>query len=224
MYRRITTQGKKCIIIAAGELGIEKPPICQEDLCIAADGGYSYCNKLQIIPDYWIGDFDSLTEEEQQAACEMEKNQPEKIKRLPVVKDDTDMLAAIKLGLEKGYRRFYLYGGLGGARFEHSVANIQCLQYLKEHDAEGYLLGDRQMLMLVKEETITIPAGEELYVSVFSLSETATGVNLKHLKYELENAVLTNSFPIGISNETVGKDAVISVEKGSLLVVLTKKK
>ena len=224
MDRRITKQEKKCIIIAAGEFDMKELPLEKGDLCIAADGGYSYCEKLQIVPNYWIGDFDSLTEEEQQLVCEMEKNQPDKMIRLPVIKNDTDMLAAIKLGLEKGYRLFYLYGGLGGERFEHSFANIQCLQYLKEHDAEGYLLGDSQMLMLVREESVTVPTGEELYVSVFSMSETAEGVNLKQLKYELTDAVLTSGFPIGISNETVGKDAIISVEKGTLLVVLTKKK
>jgi len=37
--------------------------------------------------------------------------------------------------------------------------------------------------------------------------------------YHVEDAVLTNSFPIGVSNEFIGKTAVISVKAGTLLAI-----
>lgn len=224
MDRLIKKQGKKCIIIGAGDFDVEKISLNTEDLCIAADGGFRYCQEMQVTPDYLLGDFDSLTEEQKRVVDELEEKQSVCIKRLPVMKDDTDMLAAIKLGLEKGYKQFFLYGALGGKRFEHSLANIQCLQYLKSHGGIGYLVEKEQLLFLVKNETITLPKCEECFVSIFALSEKAEGVNLQQLKYELQDAVITNDFPIGVSNETEGKEAVISVKKGTLLVVLTKKK
>ena len=47
--------------------------------------------------------------------------------------------------------------------------------------------------------------------------EKAEGVTLRGLKYELTDAVVTNSFPIGVSNEFIGKEAAVTVRNGTLL-------
>ena len=57
-------------------------------------------------------------------------------------------------------------------------------------------------------------------MSVFSHTERAEGVYLRGLKYGLEDAVLTNNYPLGISNELIGKESCISVRKGTLLVFM----
>lgn len=139
--------------------------------------------------------------------------------KLPCEKDDTDTLAAIKMAVEKGYTRFTIYGGLGG-RLSHTMANIQSLLYLKERGLYGELVGDGSRVFLVKDESVTLPLQEQGYISVFSFDEKAEGVTLKNLKYEVENVELTNSFPIGVSNEFVGQQAEISVKKGILLVII----
>jgi thiamine pyrophosphokinase len=43
-------------------------------------------------------------------------------------------------------------------------------------------------------------------------------VYLKNLKYELHDALLTNDFPLGVSNEFIGKESSILVRSGTLLV------
>ena len=40
------------------------------------------------------------------------------------------------------------------------------------------------------------------------------------MKYPLENAVITNDFPIGISNEFLGEEAEVSVEDGELVCMI----
>ena len=40
------------------------------------------------------------------------------------------------------------------------------------------------------------------------------------MKYPLEQAVLTDAYPIGISNEFIGEEAEVSVENGTLLAVM----
>ena len=84
-------------------------------LYIAVDGGYAYCKKLGISPGLIIGDMDSLTEGESLCSKgsrngslreEIERIEmlcPEKVIRLCREKDDTDMLAALKIGIQ-GWR------------------------------------------------------------------------------------------------------------------------
>ncbi len=209
-----------CFIIGAGDLTVGSIPFKEEtDYVIAADGGLMYCGILGIEPNLVIGDFDSLDENFKQAVEELERTAPEKIKRLPVEKDDTDMVAAVREGLALGYRRFYLYGACGG-RLEHTLANIQLLKYLKNRGAEGFLCDGNGMSFLVQDEEITLKDSLEGYVNLFCMGDEAQGVTVRNLKYELTDAELTDDFPLGISNEFIGKPAIISVKQGTLLVMI----
>ena len=139
--------------------------------------------------------------------------------RLPCEKDDTDMLAAIKFAMEKRISDFVIYGGLGG-RLSHTIANIQCLLYLKEKGLNGVLIGKDTKAFLLQNETFTFSEQQEGFLSVFAYSEKAEGVTLKGLKYELEDAELTAAYPLGVSNEFIGKEAQVSVREGILLLVM----
>ena len=209
-----------CILIGAGDLTISEIPIGENDLCIAVDGGYEYCKLLEITPDYILGDFDSISEKEAEGVVEIAKTEEDKVVILPVEKDDTDMLAAIKLGLSKGYQSFRIYGGMGG-RIEHTIANIQCLLYLKEHDAVGYLMDGTGMILVAKEEEISFQDSLEGYMSLFSMGDKAT-VTIENMKYLLKEQEVTNSFPIGISNEFVlGEKGKVTVHEGAVMMIVS---
>lgn len=121
---------KRCFIFAAGTFyGLRRKPEEPEDLVIAADAGYRTCRELGIVPDLLLGDFDSMEQPEDFA----------NIHRSPVEKDDTDTMLAVKTGLEQGCGEFYLYGGTGGRRLDHTLANLQTLLYLRRRGARGYL-------------------------------------------------------------------------------------
>lgn len=188
------------------------------DMVIALDGGLSFCEENGIIPDHIIGDFDSLAAEK---LVLLKKYPQSKILRLPCQKDDTDMLAAIRFGMENKITDFYLYGGLGG-RISHSIANIQCLAFLKEKGLMGRLIGDRCEILLIQNESLVLDRRHSGMISVFAYGDPAGGVCIKGLKYELEDSLLTTAFPIGVSNEFIGKEAVISVRNGTLLIILEK--
>ena len=117
----------------AGDLTLGEVPVGEEDFVIAVDGGLSYCGILNVEPDLILGDFDSVSEQEALAIEKLEQQIPERILRLPCEKDDTDTLAALKEGLKRGYTDFRIYAGTGG-RFDHTLANIQCLLYLKNQE------------------------------------------------------------------------------------------
>lgn len=211
---------KKCIIIGAGDLTMGEIALGEEDLCIAVDGGLSYCPVLNIEPDVIIGDFDSVSEQEKEAIEELKEQIPHRIIQLPQEKDDTDMLAALKYGLEQGYTDFRIYAGTGG-RFDHTLANIQCLLYLKNHGATGYLVDGTGMILVLQNESVGFRKELEGYLSLFAMGKEAKGVTIQGMKYPLKRHTLTNDFPVGISNEFIGEAATISVEDGELVCMIS---
>lgn len=209
----------KCYVIGAGDLTMGELAVNEEDYVIAVDGGLSYCGILNVEPHVIIGDFDSLSEGEACALESLRETIPDRIITLPREKDQTDMLAALMYGLEKGYTDFRIYGGVGG-RFDHTLANIQCLLYLKNRGAVGYLVDGTGMMFVIKDETVHLNRNLEGVLSLFCLGKEARGVTIENMKYTVENLVLTNDFPIGISNEFVGKEALIRVDEGELVCMI----
>ena len=201
----------KCIIFCAAEFDRLEQPIGDGDLVIAADGGLAHTEKLGIRPDVILGDFDSLG------------YTPEGANVFPVEKDDTDAMLAIRHGLERGYCRFVIYGGMDGGRLDHTLANYQALQFLADRGAEGYLVGEHYLATVVRSGRISFPAQAEGIVSVFCLGADAEGVTLEGLKYPLAGGRLTSGFPLGVSNHFTGEKASISVENGSLLILWDRK-
>lgn len=202
---------RECVIFCAAECDGLARPIGPESFVIAADGGLRHTEKLGIAPDAVLGDFDSL------GLC------PEGANVFPVEKDDTDAMLAVRLGLRRGCGEFLLYGSLDGPRLDHTVANFQTLQFLAEHGAAGYLIGNTTMVTVVKNGKITFPAGLSGTISVFCMGSDAVGVTEKGLFYGLENGTLSSGFPLGVSNHFTGEAAEISVKNGSLLVLWERK-
>lgn len=197
---------KICCVIGAMEPGELVLP--EGALIIAADGGLAHLERRGIAPDLTVGDFDSLGRVPEGSG----------VIRHPVEKDDTDTMLAIKTGLERGCRRFLLYGCLGG-RLDHTYANLQSLLYLARRGAGGWLLGGGLAATVVRNGRLDFAPGHEGPVSVFCPDGGARGVDLTGLYYPLKDAILTSSFPLGVSNRFTGKAAAVSVREGSLLVL-----
>jgi len=201
----------RCIIFCAAECRDLLEPITPGDHVIAADGGLEHTEKLGIVPQEILGDFDSLG------------YVPQNSRVFPVEKDDTDAMLAVRRGLALGFREFLLYGSLDGPRLDHTVANFQTLQFLADHHARGCLVGTGQLVTVVKNGTLRFPAGCEGTISVFCLGPDARGVTLEGLYYPLEKGRLTAGFPLGVSNHFTGREAAVTVETGSLLVIWDRK-
>lgn len=201
--------GPVCYIIGAcqpGEIVIDRQ---RPAFVIAADAGLRRLEEQGIAPDLILGDFDSL--EQPPAGTN--------VLRYPVEKDDTDSMLAVKVGLERGFRTFVLYGCLGGPRPDHTYANYQTLVWLARHGGRGYLIGDGWAVTAVRNGTLTFGSGRTGSVSVFCPDGEARGVTLRGLYYPLEDHTLTSGFPLGVSNHFTGAAASVSVREGTLLVM-----
>ena len=199
-----------CYIVGAMSLTPDlRPYPAPGDYVIAADRGFDSLMAYGVRPDLVVGDFDSLG---------YQPRHPNVI-QLPAEKDDTDMVFALRKGFAMDYRRFVLLGGVGG-RLEHTLGNLQLLDWLALHGAQGFLAGEKTAATCIRDgQHIDFPASMAGYLSVFCNSGTARGVTLRGLKYPLEGHTLTGDFPLGVSNQFLGQTACVSVDQGSLLLL-----
>lgn len=181
---------------------------------VVADGGLKFLLKNGMLPDFFVGDLDSV--ELEGDLKNILNDIPKKI--VPVEKDDTDMALAVAKAYEKGYRNILLYGGCGGARISHTLANIQMMSFYAKKGCSLQMLGDGVRLEILHNASKTLSAAMKGSISVICLSDIAEGVTIQGLKYEYTGA-LTSDRTLGVSNSFVGKDAMVSVENGTLLLV-----
>ena len=197
-----------CYIFGALDCSIEDFKPNENDLIIAADGGYSTLKKLNIKPHLVVGDFDSLGK----------IPEDENVIKHPKKKDDTDTLLAVKTGLQKGYKTFVIYGAVGG-RLDHTVATLQTATYIAENGGIAYIYDNNYTVTAIKNSSINFKTDAKGYISVFALSGVAKGVSIDGLLYELSDAEITPHFPIGVSNEFIGEESEISVKDGVLTII-----
>lgn len=211
----------KCILVCAGDMGEEEILYKEGDFLIAVDGGLGYLAERNMVPDYILGDFDSLKDEYFSILSAFREKHPGEVTTLPVEKDDTDTVAAARLGLERGYKDFIIYGGLGGRRLDHTLANIQTLVFLKKQGARALLTGQGTDLFVLSGETASFDGDFEGTFSLFALDPEVKGVTIRGMKYPLEDGTLTSSFPLGVSNHiSKGQRAGVCVGEGMALAVL----
>ncbi len=197
-----------CFIVSAGEASPRFLPRRREgDLLIAADAGYNILREAGIEPDAFVGDADSLG---------FVPGIPDKT-ALPCEKDDTDTEAAIKLGFERGYSRFVIFGALGGKRFSHSLANLHCLAYVSERGGEGVIADERCTVRYLTAGTEHGFCASDGYFSLLPACPGAV-VTIRGAKYPLSKERIPFSSTLGVSNEPRG-DCSVTVHEGAVFFV-----
>ncbi len=184
----------------------------EDDLLVAADGGTRLLEAMGKTPSMLIGDFDS---------SEQPLSGTIPCKVLPVRKDDTDVLAAVRLLLKDGYQDFLFLGVLGG-RLDHTIANLFVLRFLQEHGATGCLVDETHEVRLLSAGVHELAPREDRVLSLLPYGGTAHGVTVTDAAYTLDHTDLDTSFPIGVSNAFIGKTVTVSISEGCLLCIFAK--
>ncbi len=202
------TDEKICYIYGAMPL-TSKPYLPKEtDIIIAADKGYETLKNMGISPDFAVGDFDSLNFVPTDTSIILH----------PVEKDDTDMALAVEEGIKRDFKTFIIYGGMGG-RPDHTYANIQLAADMAKKGLKVFFIGEGYTVTALYESEILFDKKAKGNISVFSVTDSAKGVYEQGLKYSLSDATLTNTVPLGVSNEFTGTESRVSVNDGILLIM-----
>lgn len=184
---------------------------------IAVDGGISFFLEKGIVPDCWIGDMDSVSKtdlERGMAGMSLKEN----FCRVPVMKDDTDMALAAEKAYGQGCEEILIFGGIGGSRLSHTLANVQLMLCYAKKGCHMKMVWEQSQMEVLYCGAKKFSKEMQGLISVFSLTDRAENVEIKGLKYEYQGA-LTNEWALGVSNAFVGKEGWISVEEGALLLV-----
>lgn len=201
---------KRCLIISGGEFSPFAPP-SEDEFVIVCDRGYTYARRCGICPDLLVSDFDSYAES-------VDPSIP--LRQLPTEKDDTDTMSALRYALDHGFTDIRLVCALGG-RLDHLLANLQSAVFAAVRGAKVSIeSADAEILTLRGGDSLRLPRREGFSLSVFAADGPCRGLSIEGAKYPLHDAVLTPDFPLGVSNEWAGNEARISVEEGTLLILM----
>lgn len=179
---------------------------------VCADGGARHIHALGLLPDLIVGDMDSLDGELQRDFV----RQGSRIMRYPGAKDETDAQLALEMVFMMAPDEIRIYGALG-ARIDHTLANLSLLIAAADQGIEARLLDEWCEMFLIRQRAV-IEGGIGQTVSLFAFGDV-TGVNLEGFEYPLQNATITLSKPIGISNRLTSTQGIISVGSGDLLAL-----
>ncbi|MBQ5390663.1 MAG: thiamine diphosphokinase, partial [Clostridia bacterium] len=135
---------KKALIITGGYLNIKAVSVKPEDfdLILAADSGYLTADKLNIVPNIILGDFDSSA---------IPKTNAE-ILKVPAEKDETDTMLACTVAMERGATELLILGGTGG-RADHFLSNLFLLESLSDKGITATLCDGENTIRVLHNKT-----------------------------------------------------------------------
>ncbi|MBQ7734189.1 MAG: thiamine diphosphokinase [Synergistaceae bacterium] len=205
---------RRCVIVGGAKIrdyGLIRGYLRDDDYFIYCDCGLNHKDYLNHEPDLIIGDFDSHPKPEDLSNVIV----------LPVVKDDTDTIYAIKEGIKRGFSDFIMIGSTRG-RIDHSLANIYALMMLKNSGKRALIIDDYSEISLISAgERVSVKYGCKFF-SLINIAGVARGITITGAKYNIENAVINPEYQYGVSNEVLSPehDAQVSLSEGNLLLVI----
>jgi len=204
---------KSCIIIANGDQPSKQSIIFLNrygiKTIIAADGGANSCFKFGIVPDFIIGDFDSI---EPQILSYFEH----KTKLVKYIRqNDTDVEKALKFAVKRKFKTVYLLGGTGD-RLDHTICNL------------GIVIKffPKVRIIMIHGKTILFPYGEDAIlkttpaetISLYAFNSN-TRITSTGLKYRLHNSSLKFGEKESTSNVAIGDKVKLSISGGIVFVI-----
>lgn len=186
---------------------------------IAVDGGLEAAMRMNLVPEYIVGDFDTISKD---ILNHYRENPDITFRQFNPEKDFTDTHSAISLAMELGTLSIVILGGIG-TRMDHSIANIQLLQMPLEQGIDAVLINSHNRIRLlgVKRKEIELKRSEYKYVSILPMTEVVTGLSLYGMKYPLKDYEMhmEQNISLGISNEIIKKQAVIRLQSGKIILI-----
>lgn len=213
--------GKTAVLVSGGILEeqfakewLEKE---REKVLVGIDRGAEFLFHRQVMPDYVVGDLDSMDRE---IADYYQHAEGVILRRFHPVKDATDTEIAIRLCIELKCDTVYILGATGG-RLDHFWGNVQSLAILLQAGVKGVILDSQNHISLLGKGEVCLKRQEAYgpYFSLFPLGEEPVTVDVKGAKYPLTGHRLSAYNSLCVSN-TFEEDTVAIRSYGGTAVLM----
>lgn len=178
---------------------------------IAADGGMRHARALGVVPELWVGDFDSTPE----ALLQDWQSVPRE--PYPAAKNETDGEIAVSMARARGADRIILAGALGGERSDHAFMHLIHSVRLAEAGIDVVLTSGEEEAwpLLPGSRDIDLPPGS--LFSVLGLS-ALSGLTIENVRYPLKDFHLPFGSSRTVSNVAEGP-ARFTLSSGRAIVL-----
>ena len=163
---------------------------------IAADSGMKHARALGIVPELWVGDFDSSGSELLLDYAHVPR------KAYPSDKDATDGEIAMGEALHLGANEIILIGGLGGES-DHATAHLGLALHLARSGHKCFISNGKEEAYPLIAGAYEFNFGPQSRLSIVPWSDI-TGLNLTGVKWPLKDKALTLGTSFTMSNVALG--------------------
>ncbi|MQW22050.1 MULTISPECIES: thiamine diphosphokinase [unclassified Lactococcus] len=190
------------------------------DFLIGVDYGNVNLLAQGLKPDVAVGDFDSVSPDE----FEKIQKASGKLVKLPAQKDDTDLEVALDLAFEQfPNAEIQIVGALGG-RMDHFLNNIflPTTARYRQHAEQISLVDEQNAIFYLPAGRHHLQALPTMKYIGFMQLDTGDSLAIESAKYPLKAE--DNFKTIYTSNEFIGQEMTVTIDKGMLIVIYTKDK
>ncbi|APG92881.1 thiamine diphosphokinase [Sinorhizobium americanum] len=180
---------------------------------IAADGGMRHAKTLGVVPDLWVGDFDSTDETLLAAFAHVPRES------YPAAKNATDGEIAVEAALARGASSLIFAGALGGTRSDHAFLHLLQLAALAEEGHDAFMTSGEEEAYPLRPGTREIDLPKGSLFSILGFSELS-GLSIENVRYPLDDFALPFGSSRTISN--VAEGAVRFSLKSGRAVILAR--
>lgn len=207
---------ERCVVVGGADIGDYeriRSYLNDDDYVVYCDSGLRHMKGLGKDPSLIVGDWDSYEDPHLDVETIT----------LPVEKDDTDTVFAVREGMKRGFRDYLLLGSIG-ARFDHSLVNSFILTTLENRGCHGIIVDDYSEMQIISggssQTGVTYVDESCSFFSLVAMEGTAHGVSISGAKFNLEDADVGPDYQYATSNEVMpGKAAEIRIKEGRLLLI-----
>ncbi|MEZ5784078.1 MAG: thiamine diphosphokinase [Rhizobiaceae bacterium] len=164
---------------------------------IAADAGIRHAQALGLVPELWVGDFDSTTGPLERSFLDVRREE------FPADKDQTDGELATSIALREGATSLVMAGAFGGLRADHAFLHLALALRLADEGIEVILTSGAQEGVPLYLGRQAFDFADDTLFSIIGLSELS-GVSVSGAKWPLNDVEVPLGSSLTISNRVKG--------------------